>query len=118
MSAFLRTGLALVITLPLVGRAAASAGEPPTFVGAQVCAGCHTAEFDAWKASHHALAMQEATAGTGLGNFADTQLEHFGVTTPSSATVTGSWFAPTVRMARCTNIRSPTPWGSIHCNNT
>jgi predicted CXXCH cytochrome family protein len=81
VSAFLRTGLALVITLPLVGRIAARAEEPPIFVGAQGCAGCHTAEFDAWKASHHALAMQPVAAATVLGDFAGAQLEVFGVTT-------------------------------------
>jgi len=67
--------------LPLVGPAAAHAEEPPIFVGAQACAGCHTAEFNAWKGSHHALAMQPANAATVLGDFAGAQFEHFGVTT-------------------------------------
>src|SRR6516162_898528 len=47
----------------------------------QACAGCHTALFDAWKGSHHALAMQKATESTVLGDFANASLEHFGVTT-------------------------------------
>jgi hypothetical protein len=70
--------LAAVIVL---GRVAARADEPPTYLGAQACAGCHAAEFDAWKGSHHALAMQKADAATVLGDFAGAQLEHFGVTT-------------------------------------
>jgi len=45
------------------------------------CTGCHAAEFDAWKGSHHARAMQPATAATVLGDFTGAKLEHFGVTT-------------------------------------
>jgi hypothetical protein len=74
-------GLAIMTILSLVGRMPAHADELPTFVGAQACAGCHAAEFDAWKGSHHALAMQKATAAAVLGDFAGAQLEHFGVTT-------------------------------------
>ena len=51
------------------------------YVGAQACEGCHTARFDAWKGSHHALAMQKASEATVLGNFANAKLEHLGVTT-------------------------------------
>jgi len=32
--------------------------------------GCHAAEFDAWKGSHHALATQPETEATVLGDFA------------------------------------------------
>ena len=81
MSALSRAILAVVMILPLVGSVAARAEEPPTFVGAQACAGCHTAEFDAWKGSHHALAMEPVNAATVLGDFAGAQFEHFGVTT-------------------------------------
>jgi hypothetical protein len=70
-----------MMMLPLVGRMAARADEPPTYVGTAACASCHAAEFDAWKGSHHALAMQKATAAVVLGDFAGAQLEHFGVTT-------------------------------------
>jgi predicted CXXCH cytochrome family protein len=73
--------LAIMTILSLVGRIPARADELPTFVGAQACAGCHAAEFDAWKGSHHALAMQKATEATVLGDFAGAQLEHFGVMT-------------------------------------
>ncbi len=57
------------------------ADEPAAFVGGQACAGCHTAETQRWKGSHHALAMQAATPTTVLGNFADAKLDHFGVVT-------------------------------------
>src|ERR1700686_1182532 len=67
--------------LALPARMALCADEAAGFVGSQACAGCHTAEVDAWKGSHHALAMQPATAATVLGDFSDARLEHFGVTT-------------------------------------
>ena len=74
----------------LIALAAASIGsdahadEPASYVGGEVCSGCHAAEAKLWKGSHHALAMQPATAATVLGDFADTKLEHSGVTTTFS----------------------------------
>jgi len=67
--------------LLLSGRMTAPAEEAPRFVGGKTCFGCHTVEFEAWKGSHHALAMQRAVAATVLGDFSGRQLEHFGVTT-------------------------------------
>ncbi len=43
--------------------------EAATFVGSQACAGCHADEYARWRGSQHAVAMQEATAETVLGNF-------------------------------------------------
>ncbi len=43
----------------------------PTFVGSAACGGCHSGEMAAWRGSQHALAMQEASAATVLGNFDD-----------------------------------------------
>jgi len=70
---------AVVIVL-LAGHLAARAEEPAGFVGVQDCARCHTAQFEAWKGSHHALAMQKASEVTVLGDFAGVQFENFGVT--------------------------------------
>ncbi|MBV8269917.1 MAG: hypothetical protein JO252_26645, partial [Planctomycetaceae bacterium] len=81
MSPLCRAVLAIMITLPLAGSMAARADEAPTFVGAQACANCHAAAFDAWKGSHHALAMQPATAANVLGDFTGARVEHFGITT-------------------------------------
>src|SRR5262249_47456111 len=81
MNASWQEALAAVMMLTLSGPMRAHADEAATFVGAQVCAGCHTMQYHAWKASHHALAMQEATEKTVRGDFADAKLEHFGVTT-------------------------------------
>ena len=69
--------------LVLAGSAllAVRADDQPGYVGTQVCAGCHAAQSEAWKGSHHALAMQPATSATVLGDFSGAQIEHFGVTT-------------------------------------
>jgi predicted CXXCH cytochrome family protein len=80
-SALWEAALAVVVMLTLPEPMGARADQPAAFVGAQACAGCHTAQFDAWKGSHHALAMQLATTATVLGDIADARLEHFGVTT-------------------------------------
>ncbi len=61
-----------------MGLAAALAGcsdlapppsPPPAFVGSGSCIGCHVEEGERWRDSHHALAMQEATEATVLGDF-------------------------------------------------
>jgi hypothetical protein len=80
-SALCQAAVAGVAMLTLPGPMAAGADQPAAFVGARACTGCHTAQFDAWKGSHHALAMQTATTATVLGDFSDAKLEHFGVTT-------------------------------------
>jgi len=81
ISALWEAALAVVVILMLPVPIAAGADQPAAFVGAQACAGCHSVQFDAWKGSHHALAMQPATTAMVLGDFADAKLEHFGVTT-------------------------------------
>jgi len=63
---------------------AAHSDEPAKYVGGKVCAGCHADETERWQGSHHALAMQKASAATVLGDFADTRVEHFGVVTTFS----------------------------------
>ncbi len=62
----------------------ALAEDAARYVGGAACAGCHKAETERWKGSHHALAMQKATEATVLGDFANARLEHFGVTTTFS----------------------------------
>jgi len=46
-----------------------AAPSTPVFSGSEQCASCHKREFDAWKGSHHDLAMDRATASTVLGDF-------------------------------------------------
>lgn len=69
-------------------RAAAPAGRPASspppavtasFVGSEACAGCHDKAYAAWKDSHHARAMQQATRDTVLGNFAHATFRYAGV---------------------------------------
>jgi Tfp pilus assembly protein PilF len=78
------------------------ADEPASFVGGQVCAGCHAAETARWAGSHHALAMQKATPATVLGDFADAKLGHFGVVTSFSRS--GDRFV----------VRADGPDGALH----
>jgi predicted CXXCH cytochrome family protein len=61
----------LVTTRISVAESQAQPAEAPTFVGSAACGGCHSAEMAAWHGSQHALAMQEATPATVLGNFDD-----------------------------------------------
>ena len=51
-----------------------------TYVGGQTCAQCHSNHHQQWSGSHHDLAMDLATDSTVLGNFNQTSLEHFGIT--------------------------------------
>jgi predicted CXXCH cytochrome family protein len=57
---------------------AGSKAAPP--VGAQACATCHRPQYEAWRGSHHALAMQEASQATVLGNFNHARFTYGGVT--------------------------------------
>src|SRR5712671_3845664 len=86
MTIFLRRA-ARIVLLALASACvtpAAHSDEPASYVGGQVCAGCHAAETERWKGSHHALSMQKADAATVLGDFADARVEHFGVVTTFS----------------------------------
>jgi tetratricopeptide (TPR) repeat protein len=61
----------------------ASEPIPPAgehYVGAKVCADCHRSQYDAWRGSHHALAMQPASSETVLGDFHEAQFTQNGVT--------------------------------------
>jgi predicted CXXCH cytochrome family protein len=59
----------------------AAASAASAFVGGQACATCHAEQTRAWHGSHHQQAMQPATTDTVLGDFADAQFGHGGVTT-------------------------------------
>ena len=62
------------------GKAPAPVSEP-AFVGSERCASCHESEFDQWRGSQHALAMQHASEATVLGDFSDAQFAYGDVTT-------------------------------------
>ena len=50
------------------------------YVGSEKCASCHKQEFDAWRGSHHDLAMDVATEKSVLGDFDNAEFEYFGTT--------------------------------------
>src|SRR5271165_7192194 len=72
------TMAAILVAATLLSRSPAAADEPPHYVGS---AACHQAETKLWQTSHHAAAMQPATAATVLGDFNDATFAQGGVTT-------------------------------------
>lgn len=50
------------------------------FVGGAACVECHADQAEAWRGSHHDLAMQQPNATTVLGDFDDATFTHEGVT--------------------------------------
>ncbi len=82
MAAILCMGMAAAAdtTQPLPGTTAAASDRNPQHVGGSVCAECHRKEYEAWRGSHHALAMQEATKATVLGDFNNARFTYGAVT--------------------------------------
>ncbi len=64
---------------------------PPSFVGGAVCAGCHPAQAERWRGSHHDRAMQVANESTVLGDFDSVGYTHFGVTSSLFERDGGYW---------------------------
>jgi predicted CXXCH cytochrome family protein len=50
-----------------------------SFVGNEVCAGCHQSEAELWRQSQHKHAMDHATKESVLGDFDDAILDYYGV---------------------------------------
>ncbi|MFI5398260.1 MAG: multiheme c-type cytochrome [Candidatus Binatia bacterium] len=73
---------AVIPAILCMGMAAAAAARDrgPQQVGGKVCAECHRKEYEAWRGSHHALAMQEASKATVLGDFNNARFTYGGVT--------------------------------------
>jgi len=53
--------------------------EPASYVGGEKCVTCHAAEAELWRGSHHALAMQPATAQTVLADFENAKFSKDGI---------------------------------------
>ena len=68
---------------PQTPQAPVAAGEPEpsadAYVGSDACAGCHEAEYRAWRESQHAVAMEVAGEDTVLGDFTGQRFRHQGV---------------------------------------
>src|SRR5262245_59577913 len=62
------------------------------YAGSAACASCHSRETEAWRGSHHGVAMQEASAATVLGDFGGTTFAAPGDTT-RFVTHDGRYFA-------------------------
>ncbi len=67
------------LAAPPVASNAVPPSVPATYVGAETCRTCHESEFKLWSGSHHQLAMQEATATSVLGDFANAKFKKDGV---------------------------------------
>ncbi|MEF8770705.1 MAG: tetratricopeptide repeat protein [Candidatus Accumulibacter phosphatis] len=65
--------------LPAAVTEAVAAVAAASYVGAETCKTCHESEFQAWSGSHHQLAMQEATAASVRGDFANAKFRKDGV---------------------------------------
>jgi predicted CXXCH cytochrome family protein len=79
--AALTAAIAMLSGFMILAPKRAQADDPvkATYVGVEVCAGCHQAQAERWKTSHHALAMERATPETVLGDFSGVSVENFGV---------------------------------------
>jgi len=98
------------------------------YVGSDRCKTCQAKEFESWRRSHHAQAMQPARDATVLGDFGGTELEHRGKTwrffregeipgtsRPSLAEggTPGCAFPTTVKVSACRRRACPgvpSPW--------
>ncbi len=67
----------------LIGAATADAATPGQreaegWVGSDACARCHSTQHQAWRGSHHDLAMQPVSEATVLGDFGGRHFRHQG----------------------------------------
>ena len=60
--------------------APADAMANASYVGRETCASCHQQQVDLFIGSHHDKAMDLATEETVLGDFNDSKIEHYGIT--------------------------------------
>lgn len=66
----LRVGTALVAAIgPALLAGGPARSDPPAYVGSETCAGCHEAETEAWRGSHHDLAWTLPDEPALLGDF-------------------------------------------------
>lgn len=75
-------------------QSSAAQKQTKTFVGSEVCASCHTSEYQAWASSHHAQAMMLPSDESVVGDFSGVSFENKGVV--STFTKSGSDFFITI----------------------
>lgn len=66
------------LSLPLQAAVPAGLAEQ-AWIGARACATCHEEEYQAWRGSHHDLAMQPVSAEKILGDFNDARFNYNGI---------------------------------------
>jgi tetratricopeptide (TPR) repeat protein len=74
------TAIVMISSVAILASKLAQADDAvkATYVGVEACAGCHQAQAERWKTSHHARAMEKATPETVLGDFSGVSVENFG----------------------------------------
>ena len=68
----------VVSTLLSIGCIEEGSVGSATYVGGNTCVGCHQDESEAWRGSHHDLAMQVPSEETVLGDFSGVTFEYYG----------------------------------------
>jgi len=76
--------------------------EAAHYVGRAACVECHRAETDAYRGSHHDLAMQPADSTTALGDFSGRSFTYAGITSTFSRRDGAYW------------VRTDGPDGALH----
>ena len=72
------------VALPVVAAATAGAATPGQreaqgWAGSDACVRCHATQYEAWRGSHHDLAMQPASETSVLGAFDGRHVRHNGI---------------------------------------
>ena len=73
--ALVAVAAAVILLLPAPGQGIATGPPPLSYVGVSRCEECHADETARWRASHHAVSLQEANERTVLGDFADARFD-------------------------------------------
>jgi tetratricopeptide (TPR) repeat protein len=77
-------GLAVFLAGLVAGGGRTGIAQPaqmPDFIGASVCADCHTAQTSKWRDSHHGWALRKPSPENVLGDFGGVEFEHKGIKT-------------------------------------
>ncbi|MFV1993467.1 MAG: tetratricopeptide repeat protein [Acidiferrobacterales bacterium] len=69
-----------LLSLVIVSTSVSAEKKSAEYVGATVCAECHSKQTDAWKGSDHDLAMQHANKKSVLGDFNGKKFSYNGIT--------------------------------------
>ena len=72
--------LTVVLSSLIAGTGYTGVTAGAEYAGVEVCTGCHIEQAEAWRGSHHDLAMQATSEKTVLGDFDDTAFSYYGTT--------------------------------------